>query len=232
MKKKDNTFIVQKGFTLIELMISASILGLIGLAVLTTFGSGFHVYERVQVFGGLQAEVLLSLEEMERDLSNTLPYSGIAFKGEGKKLVFPIAVEEIKTSEDEEEQDIVGASLGQITYYLKDDNGQKVLMRTLKNYSAATSLNSLSDDQDSALTNVKDLAFSYYASSEEKGFSGWKDAWTAGGSVPAAVKIELTYEDRGSEIKLVRTVFIPSVRIIDEIVVVDEEEEEEEGVET
>ena len=63
--------ITHYGFTLIELMVAASILGLIGLAVLTAFGSGFHVYERVQSYGGVQTDVLLVLEEMERDLRNT-----------------------------------------------------------------------------------------------------------------------------------------------------------------
>ena len=62
----------KKGFTLIELLVSTSILGIIGLTILATFGSGFQVYERVDNFGGAQAEILLALEEIERDLRNVL----------------------------------------------------------------------------------------------------------------------------------------------------------------
>ena len=213
-----------KGFTLIELMVSTSILGMIGLAVLTTFGSGFHVYERVQSYGGLQAEILLSLEEMGRDLSNTFSFSGIGFEGEAQKITFPAVIEAIELIEDEE---MIAVSVGRISYYLDGDDEEKILVRDMRDYSQAGSEDQSGDHQSGSLTYVKDILFSYYFFDGISQEYGWKESWPAEEGLPAAVKIELTYEDRGQDIQLVRTVFIPSARVIEEIE--EDEEGEEEG---
>lgn len=219
------TLYAKKAFTLLELMVATSILGLIGLAVLTTFGSGLHVYERVQSYGGLQADILLSLEEMERDLANTFPLSGIEFEGEAQKITFPAVIETIETI-DEEERAV--PSIGQIAYSLGGDDDQKVLMRDQWDYSQAVSGDKSENDQSGFFAYVKDIRFSYYFLDGKNEEYGWKESWSAEedeGS-PVAVKIELTYEDRGRDITLVRTVFLPSEMIVEET---EEDDEGEEG---
>ena len=83
------TLYAEKGFTLIEILVATSILGIIGLTILTTFASGLHVFERVQTFGGSQADVLLAFEEMEKDIRNVFPLSTIAFEGDTQSMTFP-----------------------------------------------------------------------------------------------------------------------------------------------
>ena len=78
--RKKNKLYASNAFTLIELMVSSTILVLIGAAVLTTFASGLHVYERVQSYGGVQADVLLALEQMEHDIANTFMLSEVPFE--------------------------------------------------------------------------------------------------------------------------------------------------------
>lgn len=80
----------KNGFTLIEVLVSASILGVIGLTILTTFGSGFHVYQRVQTYGGVQANVLLALEEIEQNLHNAIVLSTLKVEGDAKAIAIPI----------------------------------------------------------------------------------------------------------------------------------------------
>ena len=205
---------LNKGFTLIELMVSTSILGLIGLAILTTFGSGFHVYERVQSYGGLQAEALLSVEEMSRDLNNTFAFSGIAFEGDAQKIAFPAVIETVETIEEEER---VVSSVGQIAYYLAGDDEQKILMRDEWNYSQAGVGDKSKDDQSGFFSYVKDLQFSYYFFDKENEEYIWKDSWSEeeDKGLPAAVKINLTYEDRGRDIAFLRTVFLASAPIVE-----------------
>lgn len=222
------TLYPEKGFTLIELMVSASILGMIGLAVLTTFGSGLHVYERVQAYGGLQADILLSLEEMERDLTNAFPFSGMGFEGEAQKITFPAVIEVMETVENEE---TFVSSVGQISYYLSESDEQKVLMRDEWDYSQAGLKDKSGNEQSGFFAYVKDIEFSYYFFDETAQEYDWADSWDEEENFPTAVKIGLTYEDRGQDIELVRTVFIPAVRVIEEIEEGGEGEEggEEEG---
>ncbi|MBN1869287.1 MAG: prepilin-type N-terminal cleavage/methylation domain-containing protein [Candidatus Omnitrophica bacterium] len=201
------------GFTLIELMVSASILGLIGLAVLTTFASGFHVFERVQTYGGLQTDALLALEEMERDLSNAFPFSTVEFKGEAQSIAFASIIE---VTEKEEDGETVVPSIGKTLYYVKDGN-EKMLMRGQRNYSQAESESGPGEDKDIPLVSVKDLKFSYSSFDGETEETNWKESWLQEEVFPAAVRIALTFEDQGRDMEMVRTVFIPAVRVVDEL---------------
>ncbi len=218
--KKNNS----RGFTLIELMVAASILGLIGMAILTAFGSGFHVYERVQSYGGVQADVLLVLEEMERDLRNTFPSSAIKFEGDAQSISFPVIIEKIETVEGE---DVEVPSIGQASYYLEKDDDTQVLLRQQKSYGEAVSGVVQKEDRETALAFVSELTFSYYLFNAEDEEYTWEDIWPEEDEgFPSGVKIDLVFQDGQREVPLSRTVLIPSIRMVDTIVGLDEEEEE------
>lgn len=201
-----------KAFTLIEVLIAASIIGVISLTILTTFGSGLHVYERVQAYGGVQADVLLALEEIEEDLRNIFPFSTIKFEGDAQRLAFPAIVESL---EEEGDDMIVVASIGKVSYYLDDGNdGTKVLMKAQQSYSQGVAEAMVEEGQGQVMVLVKDIQFSYYSSSDEETGFDWKNSWdTEEDGLPAGIKIELTFDDGRRDVPLVRTVFIPSVRV-------------------
>lgn len=213
--------VATNGFTLIEVLVSASILGIISLAVLTTFGSGLHVYERIQSYGGLQANVLLALEEMEKDINNTFPLLTVPFKGDAGKIAFAALIDKVVTVEDEEK---IIPAIGKISYFVEEEDGQKMLARSKWDYPDATSDAQTQDDQKEFLAQIKEIRFSYYYIDEETMEYGWEESWSSEeGEIPSAVKISLTYEDRGQDIQLERTVLIPTVRVVEE----KEEDEEE-----
>ncbi|MCK5180578.1 MAG: hypothetical protein KAR32_13695, partial [Candidatus Omnitrophica bacterium] len=189
--------------------------------------SGFHVFERVQAYSGFQADILLSLEEMERDLSSTFAFTGMGFEGGAQKITFPAVIETIEVIEDEE---TIASSVGQISYYLKGDNDRKILMRDQLDYFQAASKDKSEDDRSGFFAYVKDLKFSYYSLDAESQEGGWEESWSTEEALPEAVKIELTYEDRGGDIELVRTVFVPAIQVPGEIEESgDDGEEEGEG---
>ena len=88
-KTKDKVFSLNKGFTLVELLIVASILGMVALAVLSSFDAGFRTFAHIQTFGGTQADVLLAMERFERDVKNAFRLSEITFDGGTKEISFP-----------------------------------------------------------------------------------------------------------------------------------------------
>ena len=220
VKKRKNK---KQGFTLIELLVATSIMGIIGLTILTTFGSGFHVYERVQTFGGAQADVLLALEEIEKNLRNVFPMSTIAFVGDAQSITFPAVIEKLETIGDEEK---VLLSIGKISYSF--DSETKEFIRSEQDYSQAVAGSEGNAAQRNILGLIEDIKFSYYSHNKEEEAFSWKDSWSAEEeNTLAGVKIELAYQRNSRNIELTRTVFIPTdLGIIDEIV---EDGEEGEG---
>ena len=219
----------QSGFTLIELMVAASIMGLIGLAILTTFGSGFSVYERVQAYGGTQADALLALEEFERDVRNIFPMPTIPVEAEADRIAFPAVIE---TYEEEEEGDTqLHSSIGKISYFLEGMGVEgKVLKKSTQNYSGAVAGSTDSADTGETLVTVNNLAFRYYSYNPEEGKYHWGDTWSEDeGSSLKGVEVTLTYQDLNREKQFVRAVLIPATGGSDAQTGSEGEEKTEEG---
>jgi len=203
----------KKGFTLIELMMAASILSLIGLAILTTFGAGLRVYERVQSYGGVQAaEALLSLEEIEQNLRNTFPHSAIKFSGDTQSIAFPALIETIEMVGDEEQ---AVSSVGQVSYYLSEtDEEESILAIERWDYSKATEGAQAGEGRSNTLAFIENIEFSYYFFDEKSGVYGWKDSWDKEEeNFPVGVSIKMTFQDDGRDVQLARTVFIPAIQV-------------------
>jgi len=223
------------GFTLIELMVAASIMGVIGLTILSTFASGFHVFERIQSFGGAQADILLALEEMEKDLKNTFPYLTFPFEGDTQSMIFPAVIETIRTDDDEEENISL---IGRISYFVEDaiylNEVSKGLIRVEQNYSQASAGNEVTVEQGNILAYIEDLSLEYYSYSEDEDAQdyGWVSSWSDDeGSILAGVKIAITYKDGDNDVQIERTVLIPALQKViglevDEEVIGEGEEEE------
>lgn len=195
------------GFTLVELLIAASILGMIALAVLSAFATGFHAFERVQAFGGARAQVLLALEEMEKDLRNTFRLAQIPFEGGTQKAAFPAIVTDV----DDEGNGVV--SPGRKSYYF--DSQEKVLMVQEEDYVQAHAESPAAAPV--VLAPIENLKFQYYfyiktikQDGKESIEYGWKDVWGQDDGMPRGVKIELAFKDGEEERTFTRTVFIPA----------------------
>jgi prepilin-type N-terminal cleavage/methylation domain-containing protein len=200
MEKRNN-----HAFTLVELLITATILGIISVAIIASFASGLKVYEKVQNYTGERADVLLSLEKIERDLRNTVAYSGIDFVGKKESIFFPALTSE--------------GSLGRICYYLK--GRLDTLTREEQGYARATLSKIRKGKGDiKKLVSLKDIGFSYYYYDIEEKEYAWKDSWEMedededmktkpGERVPLGVRVEVTFKEGRKEVMLTRTVLIP-----------------------
>lgn len=200
------------GFTIIELLLAATIMSMISLAVVSTFGAGLRVFDRVQSFGGFQADVLVFLEGLEHDLRNIFAFSPIKFQGDSRSMSF--ASVGTKLDEDGNEFTV----LEEISYDF--DSSQKALISKEEDFAPTVSSATFSSVEESVrtqrITPIKTVEFQYYSYSkviengEEKIESGWQETWTDEEALPKGVKILLTFDDGGEEASLARTVFIPT----------------------
>ena len=207
-KTKDKVFSLNKGFTLVELLIVASILGMVALAVLSSFDAGFRVFAHIQTFGGTQADVLLAMERFERDVKNAFRLSEITFDGGTKEISFPTVV----TRLDEEDNERV--SLGKITY--RFDSSQKAFVVKEEGYAGSVAGEGSGETSSEILAYIEDLNFNYYfyrkemEGDQERVDYGWKAVWNGEEEgLPKGIKIEVVFTNGSRENSLSRTVFIP-----------------------
>lgn len=210
------------GFTIIELLLAATIMSMISLAVVSTFGAGLRAWNRVQSFGGFQADVLVFLEGFEHDLRNAFAFSPIKFQGNSRSMSFAA----VGTKFDEDGNEFTVLEERSCDF----DSSQKALISKEEDFAPTVSSAASSFVGESVrtqrITPIKTVEFQYYFYSkaiekgEEKIESGWQGAWTDEENIPRGVKILLTFDDGGEEVSLARTVFIPTGGDI-----VDEKEE-------
>ena len=170
----------RRSFTLIEMLITVSILSVIGLAVFSTFNSSIKVWQRLN----RQAPALdigLAFEKLSGDLRNSFPFQNIKFAGSKDKLIFAAIVRiGDKTGIHDE--------IGSVEYAL--DNKQGKLSRAQLTYSQ------LYQEKQPAsrvlLSNIKGANFKYYYFDPEKQKYAWSDSID---SIPLAVQISI---DMGS----------------------------------
>ena len=197
------------GFTLIEFLVAAAIMSIISLAVVAMFASGLRVYEKVQNYVGLRADVLIALEKIERDVRNVVSSSSIEFIGDHDDVSFAAITNE--------------GGLGRIMYYVK--GRYDVLTREEQAYARASASKIRKNKGDvTKLVSVKDIDFSYYYYHSDMKEYKWKNKWdlhededddvserkiSEEERVPLGIKVELTFREGQRDITLTRTVLIP-----------------------
>lgn len=189
-----------RAFTLIELLITASIVSIIGLALFSTLAGGINVYRHFAGRLRTEQDVLIALEKMKRDLSNAFYFSGIDFVGGRDRVSFA---------------GMVNMKPGRISYYY--DGLSRALVKKEEDYAAALSetggAGGIVREQSSSIEDVK---FSYFYFNPETKRYEWKNNWFQSkeeeeNMPPLGVKAELTFKDKGEKLTLTRTVFLHAV---------------------
>ena len=215
----------KRGFTLVELLITTAILGIVSLAIFSTFASGLNVYTRVHSYTGVQPDILFSLEKIERDLRGAFVFSKIDFRGEKKLVSFPAIVNNTGSRKDEV------CSLGRVTYYY--DGGKDILIREEQDYSKAVKGKYKKRGKRVTLATLKNVEFSFFCyDAESKAYSwvnSWKmekpddedeeegaedpekkGLWTIDDKILLGAKVEVEFLDGKRDRNLSRTVFFPA----------------------
>jgi len=214
-----------KGFTLVELMLVAVLLGIVGLAIVATFAGGLKIFDRMESYTAAKTDVLLSMEKMEKDLRSTFPVKGVGFIGEAKKMTFPAILRTVSAKGQAEE------SLGSVSYYLDNAGDVRALSREERTYIQAVQKGSSEHGDIAVLAPIEDLNFQYFSYDPEAETYSWVNLWDKSEpkedqkeegkapkgvialenrpeDIPLGVRIKISYRDGDKTLTLNRTVFI------------------------
>ncbi len=185
------------GFTLMELVVAAVLMSVVGLAVLASFGGGVRVFDRVSDFGTVRGRVALALEVMERDIRDGVVFDPIGFEGASDELSF--AARRQRLVEDRLER-----RLARQRYYRDPDTGE--LVSAWVDYPFEPD----KQEQREAMAAIEGLSFEYaYTEGTAQGYR-WKDTWSVSDGRPVAVRLEVRFKDKGETRSVERVVFIPT----------------------
>ena len=77
------------GFTLIETIVSVSLLSVIAISASGAFRNGLVAYQRIESELGREHEINMLVRQMNLELRNAIPYAEIPFEGESDRITFP-----------------------------------------------------------------------------------------------------------------------------------------------
>ncbi len=182
------------GFTLIELLIVTALLAVVSLGIYATFNNGIRIWQRINEQAP-QEDLNIFLEKFVLELRNTFKFSGFNFLGKENRLEFITFVNSPRMHKN---------TVGKVIYFY--DPESKIINRSSLDFSQIYD-NSQGVNQQ-LVKNVEALRFQYYFYDKEEKEYFWLDEWLKE-TLPLAVRIELSFVDRGQDSGLVRTISIP-----------------------
>ena len=171
-----------RGFTIVELVVTTSLMALIGGATVAALGGGVRVWERGVEFGIHRQAALILFTQMRHEFQNARLFRPIPFEGAYDEVTFAAAIRS-----DPEEP---AGELGQLGYYLDDRRHR--LCRSFVPY-RRMKRDRLRDACQVMLEDVTRVRFSYLGADPERGSTHWGSRWEQP-AAPLALKAEITME--------------------------------------
>ncbi len=189
---------MNRGFTLVELLVTLSLLLLVGGTAGSVLLGGLSVWERGQNQGLFDQQMRLALEEMKRELRSMRRFKPIPFEGSYDSFSFPLLVEtELKDGSILEE-------VGRGGFFL--DGAKRRLCRSRHPYREART-RSLRSGCAPIATDLDRLRFSYCLPDPSTGGVTWKGS-VSSEEPPLAVKIEVGTYDRAKREFITRSAVV------------------------
>lgn len=186
MKRRyiDNT----GGFSLLELMVVVSIIGLVTGVVVASFSGGIRVWESARVLTHVEQELYFAVESVRKDLVNTFKFHGINFSGAEREISFP-ALLEVPGEDGVQEK-----RLGSVRYVF--NSADQTLSRHVWSFPGA------GDDagMEVVASGVRSVLFGYLDEKSLEDDGAWREVWRDPTNFPAAVRMDLIIDSgQGAE---------------------------------
>lgn len=185
-------------FTLIELMITTSIIAVIMLSFYCTFSLGINTYQKTKGLSRLNYQARHFINILEKDLKNSIIYSkdNAGFAGNQKTITF-FTISDSITKEAKLQPQVL-----RVSYYLKDS----AIFRETQSLNDSLEFEGESCQ---ALMPIREMNFSYaYVDNGRSDFI-WKNFWRQD-DIPQGISLNLYLEDNqtNQEISLRKVIFI------------------------
>jgi prepilin-type N-terminal cleavage/methylation domain-containing protein len=181
----------RRGLTLMEMLVTVSLVALIGMTVFATLNNGIKLWQVVNV-AWPKADAALFFEKLTQELENVFVLDRSSFQGDNATMTFPTSLKDLRRP---------GTwSMGAVRYAF--DEKAQVLTR------AAMTVSDIFEDRSPAPAVVFDhvplACFAYYYFDTQTKEHAWSDKWppeiTEGAAVPKwplAVKLRFQWEQKG-----------------------------------
>ena len=174
----------KKGFTLIEILVVATIFSFIGLAIASTFMSGMRIWDRARNNDIYQYNKLLAFEGLAKELRQSLDYPAIGFEVKVKEFTFPT---------------FLGDSIIKVTYAFDADK-KNLLRRQIDLKDTGANIDKENTQEKIVLSSLDELTLSYFYhyfdKDQNREIYAWKevksdqDAWPKEKGIFMAIKLQ------------------------------------------
>jgi prepilin-type N-terminal cleavage/methylation domain-containing protein len=171
------------GFTLVELLVTTSLMALVGGAAVSALAGGVKVWQRAVELGTHEEAALMAFRWMERDLHHLRPFALVPFAGAHDRCSFASVDREDRDAESQEE-------IGRVGYFLQGRS--HLLCRSFVPYRLMRGTR-LTERCQPVLEGVTHVRFRYLGAPSGPGAGGWVGRWDAD-EPPLAVRIELSVQ--------------------------------------
>ncbi len=192
------------GFTLTEMLLTASLVSVIGMSLLAVFNNGTMLWEKI-TRKVVAEDVDMFFEKISFDLRNTFLFESIAFQGKAEDINVPVVVSSTEQSQ----------GIGRTDYVF--ERGKKILEKRQFDFSGVYRGRSVS--RRTLVRHVDTLRFTYYYHDQKSDSYGWTSVWPDENvsfdenkkeMLPLAVRIEIGVKDNDVLRQFARTVSIPA----------------------
>jgi prepilin-type N-terminal cleavage/methylation domain-containing protein len=185
----------RRGFTLLELVVVAALVVVVGTVMAGAFAAGLRVWERCRSVGRREVDLAVALEQVEKDIRNASPSRFALFRGEAGWIEIPSLVRLERAAKSEED-------VGTVRY--ERGGGGRTLDRviTLRRSSQGSNLT-----RETLLPSVGDVAFSF--GETDGAVVTWNSAWVGRTNLPFAVKVTVALVENGDRCERQRMVILP-----------------------
>ena len=174
------------GFTLVELLVTTSLMAMVGGAAVAALAGGLRVWDRATSLGTDQQAMLIAFERMRRDLHNLRRFAPIQFEGDYHEYAFPVV--EAANADSNAPKEI-----GRLGYF--HDERRQLLCRSFAPYRLLRH-ERLTDHCQPVLEGLTRVRFKYFGKDSDSGTAGWMEHWSSL-TPPLAVSAEMTLRPRG-----------------------------------
>ncbi len=175
----------QEGFTLVEMLVSLSIFSIISLAVYSSFAAGIGAWRKAQEFSSVYQTSRLLLDDMARELKNSVEIAGSNFEGGPRSLSF-VTVTQSPYLKDY----LKDHQISKVSYELRRDrvsSGYALFRRKTSNIKKRGEAELMVDS-------ITNLNFQYTYKNSEGNLQPWNEVWNVRDEIPFGMKIDLSIQ--------------------------------------